>query len=60
MDLYDWIEVELPNEDGWWSDENMNNFVECAKILKGKGVDEKTIKEIFEKLYNAVSNEYGN
>lgn len=60
MDIYDWIEVELPDEGGRWSDGNMDDFMACAKILKDKGVDDTTIKEVFSKLYSALSDEFGN
>lgn len=57
-DLITWIQVELPYGGSWWKDGD-EYFIECAEKMLKAGISEKMIKEIFEKLYNAVAAEYG-
>lgn len=58
IELNKFIGTELPNDGSWWNDGN-ENFEVVSKDLLAKGFTVDEIKETFNSLYSAVSNEFG-
>jgi hypothetical protein len=58
--LKHFINNELPIEGQWWNESNADTFHEASEKLLAKGISADEIKELFQSLYTAVSNEFGN
>lgn len=51
---------EIPGEDGFWKESTIDAFLFAGERMVTAGMEESDILEILEKLYRAVSDEYGN
>lgn len=56
-ELDEWIENELPN-DGYWIDDGFDSFQVAAAMMLQKGFNASEIKDIFQKIYSAVADEF--
>ena len=57
-ELIKWIKSELPPDGEWWSGGALE-FEICAREMRGAGLKIEHIKKILQRLYTAVSAEYG-
>lgn len=51
---------EIPGDRGFWNSSTEEMFEEAATFFFSKGVDPVRIHRFLERIYNAVSEEYGN
>jgi len=58
-ELVDFVNFELPNEDGWWDESNAKKYHKAAGTLLSLGMSVEDIKAILSDLYNAVVDEFG-
>lgn len=59
MDIYQRIDDELADADGWWHQSTQMHLHDAARKLLLVGMGEQDAFEIIEEVYRAACNEFG-
>lgn len=51
--------LAIPGKDGFWKSHTKDTFLKTALLLWQRGFSDNEVIDILEKLWYAVSNEYG-